>query len=239
MNVGASGESRRTRAPAKKTVDRPALSLLAWALGLLLIVLTGVSSLWFVVPAAWEDAGTLRARTLISDWREGKGPAVTAELWNTMRNDLTDAALTSPGNAQFQDDLGFLYAARSQGMGVVPVGSPARELQLALMDVAVGYYRAAARLRPTFPYSWTYLALALHLHDRHDEEFWAAFDRGMRYGNSEAALQPVLAQIAFAQWPEIGVERQKKVIDMVASAKEASRKNLLAMAERAGVVLPP
>ena len=31
-------------------------------------------------------------------------------------------------------------------------------------------------MRPVFPYSWTYLALAKHYRGQHDAEFWQAYD---------------------------------------------------------------
>jgi hypothetical protein len=144
----------------------------------------------------------------------------------------------TPGNAQLQDDLGFLHAARSQSMGKVAVGSADYQLQQTLMEGAITHYRAATKLRPTFPYSWTYLALSKHLRDQHDEEFWSAFDLALRYGQNEAALHSAIVEIAYAMWPQLGAPRQQAIGTMVATANKASRERLQEMATHAGIKLP-
>jgi hypothetical protein len=47
-----------------------------------------------------------------------------------------------------------------------------------------------------------------------------------------------LGAIAFAQWSSIGAERQQIIKQMVSTAVEKSRKQLLEMAAQNGVSLP-
>ncbi|MFZ1607898.1 MAG: hypothetical protein WAT63_11585 [Rhodoferax sp.] len=217
--------------------SKPSLSRPVMIVGLIALLVLGSASLWFVFRAAWADAITLSARSIVAEWREGSGPAFTPELWDRTRGQLQSALNAVPGNARLHDDLGFLHAARSQGMGDVPIDGPEHLLQQTLMEAAIDHYREASALRPTFPYSLTYLALAKHLREQHDEEFWSAFDHAMQYGQTEAALQSPLAEIGFANWSRLGVKRQKAVVDMVANAKAPLRKKLTAMADQAGIVL--
>lgn len=205
---------------------------------LIALVLLAALSLWFVLQAAWIDASTLGARAMVAGWRDGSGPRMTAEAWLKTRNELQLAVGKESGNAQLQDDLGYLHAARSQGMGKVPLGGPAHEIQQGLMELAIGHYRAACQLRPTFPYTWAYLAMSKHFRGQHDDEFWSAFDHAMQWGRSEAALQGILAEVAFALWPTLGSERQQSIALMVLSASDDARTTLLAMATQAGVKLP-
>jgi hypothetical protein len=174
-----------------------------FVVGLMGLVIAGAASLWFVLRAAWADATSLSARTIATDWRTGTGPTATGELWARTRDQLQVALQVAPGNAQLHDDLGFLYASRSQGMGIVPVGSDDYALQQNLMEAAIVHYRAACAMRPTFPYTWAYLALAKHYRDQHDAEFFAAYGRAVKYGHSEVVLQPLLATLA----PHAGVQR--------------------------------
>lgn len=206
--------------------------------GLVGLVIAGVASLWFVLQAAWADATSLSARTTVTEWRGGTGPVVTAELWDRTRSQLQVALLTAPGNAQLHDDLGYLYASRSLGMGNLAIDSPDYGLQQSLMDVAIAHYRAACALRPTFPYTWTYLGLAKHYRGKHDEEFFTAYDNAVRFGHSEAALHGALAEMTYSQWNRLGPQRQQSFAKMVATAKESSRATMLEQAQRAGIQLP-
>lgn len=203
----------------------------------LVFLLFAALSIWYGARAAWSDAGALSARWLVNQWRDGRGPAFAPKLWQQTRDDLQAALQIAPGNAQLLDDLGFLYAARAQGLGRPDPDSEQLALQRALLADAAASYRAAAALRPTFPYTWVYLALAKHLLGEHDAEFWHAFDKGLQYGHSEAAVQPALGQIAFAQWSALGVNRQRLIAAMVATAQETPRKQLLEIAADNGVAL--
>lgn len=195
-------------------------------------------SLWYGGRAAWSDAGALQARWLVNEWRDGSGPVFSPKLWLDARDDLVAALQSAPDNAQLLNDLGFLYAARAQGLGTPAAGSADLALQQSLLTEAIASYRAAATLRPTFPYSWAYLALAKHLRGERDAEFWLAFDKALHYGHSEAGVKPALAQVAFANWPALSAERQSRVTKLVATAPETQRKQLLELAAQSSVTLP-
>lgn len=198
-------------------------------------------SIWHGGSAALADANALHARWVVGEWRDGRGPAFTPELWLQTRDDLRQALQMTPGNAQLFDDLGFLHAARARGMGQPEPESAAWVYQQSLLGDAIASYRAASTLRPTFPYSWAYLALAKHLKGEQNSEFWHAFDKALQYGHNEAGVQPALAQIAFAQWPALSADRQRLIDRMVATAAPAAHKQLLQMATQNGVALslPP
>ncbi len=209
-----------------------------FAAALVGLAIASAASLWFVLPAAWADASSLSARATVTGWREGTGPTITAEVWEHTRAQLLGALRTAPDNAQLHDDLGFLYASRSQGLGNVPFDSPDYQLQQSLLDEAISHYRAACALRPTFPYTWTYLAQAKHYRGKHDDEFLAAYDHAVQYGHSEAALHISLAGIAYSQWDRLGSQRQQAFANMAATARESSRVMFSVMAQRAGIQLP-
>jgi hypothetical protein len=208
-----------------------------WPLGLLVLVLA-LAAVWFGLAAALADAASLRARWTVAEWREGKGPANTAEAWIQARDDLLFAAKLVPSNPQWYDDLGYLHASRANAFGEQAQGSVVWKYQQTLLNQAEGFFLTSTELRPSFPYSWGYLALAKHMQDKHDSSFWQAFDNAYRFGRAEAGIQPVLARMAFAQWGTLTDDRKAHIADMIATAQPAAGKVLLAMAEQAKVTLP-
>lgn len=195
-------------------------------------------SLWHGGRIAWSDAYTLPARWTIAEWHNGRGPTPTPALWTQTRDELRDALQITPDNAQLHDDLGYLYASRAQAMGWPKMGSEEESLRQSLLAEAIANYRAATVQRPTFPYSWTYLALAKHLQGQQDAEFWLAFDKALQYGSSEAGVQPTLAQLAFAQGKSLSPERQRLISTMLINSHGTARKRLADLIEKNGVTVP-
>lgn len=187
--------------------------------------------------AAWVDADTLRARWLVNQWRDGNGPAYSLPLWQQTHDELQAALQTTPDNAQLMDDLGFLDAARALGLGTPAPDSPDHALQQSLLANAIDHYRRATQLRPTFPYTWGYLALGKHYRGENDAELWAAYDKAVRYGRNEAGVQITLARLAFLYWDTVGAERQAQVRRMVDEASPEPRQKLLDLAAQHGVIL--
>ncbi len=189
--------------------------------------------------AAWSDVQSLSARYLVNQWRDGKGPVYSEALWQQTHDDLKAALQLTPDNAQLMEDLGFLYAARAMGLGTVQEGTPEFAMRHTLLDAAVTHYRAATVARPTFPYTWAYLALAKHLKGANDAELWFAFDKAVLYGAREAGVQPAVAQVAFAHWGNLSAERKSAILGIVAVAPTQPRQRLLSLAQDYGVTLPP
>ena len=204
--------------------------------GVVLLTL-GVLSLRYGGSAALSDAGALRAQWVVSEWRAGRGPVFSPEVWLKTRDSLNRAVETTPDNAHLYDDLGFMYASRAQGMGDPEANSAAWVYKQGLLAQCIESYRAATGLRPTFPYSWVYLALAKHQKGENDAELWLAFDKALQYGRNEAGVQPALAEIAFAGWREMSADRQQKIDAMVATAPIVQRNKLLELASKKSVVL--
>jgi hypothetical protein len=200
------------------------------AVGALALVVA-LLSLWFGGMAAWGDAKALSARWLVAEWREGRGPAFSPDVWVQTRDQLRSAVQTTPDNPQLYDDLGYLHAARAQAMGVTEPGSIVQGYQLKLLDEAIVQYRTAAQLRPTFPYSWAYLAMAKELRGQPDDEMWLAFDKAMHFGATESAIRTVLAQIAFAHWKPLTPERKAAIQRMLADTPLEPRQRLLDIAK--------
>lgn len=204
----------------------------------LLLAAMGVLSVWHGGRMAWADVETLAARWTISDWRRGRGPVITRDLWARKRDDLRLGLQFAPDSAQLLDDLGYLYSSRAIAMAWPKYGSEEDQLRQSLLTDAIINYRAATVLRPTFPYSWAYLALTKQLRGELDSEFWVAFDKALQYGRNESGLQLTLAEMAFAQGKALSPERQQLVFSMIISSQGAVRKQLAALIDQNGVTVP-
>jgi hypothetical protein len=207
-------------------------------LATVMLIAFAALSLWHGGRIAWSDAGSLAARWTVSQWRNGRGPAPAPALWSKTRDDLRGALQITPDNAQLLDDLGYLHASRAQAMGWPEIGSPQESLRQSLLAEAVVNYRAATLMRPTFPYSWTYLALAKHLQGQQDAVFWLAFDKALQYGSTEAGVQPILAELAFAQGQGLTSQRERLVFSMLTSSHGAVRKRLAGLIQKNGATVP-
>jgi hypothetical protein len=211
---------------------------LGWGLAIAALASLAALSVWYGGRAALADAGALRATGLVKEWQAGRGPAFSPALWLKTRDSLRQAAAMTPGNASLFDGLGYLHGSRAQGLGNPVPDTPLWTYRHDLLRRAIESYRTATRLRPTFPYSWTNLALVKLMQGEQDNELWLAFDKGMQYGSRDVSVQPLLALIAFAQWVDLTVERQARVAAMVASASALVRSDLLDLAAQSGVTLP-
>jgi tetratricopeptide (TPR) repeat protein len=206
----------------------------ATALALLLIsVVLGLSSLWYGGLAAIADASSLAARWWVSEWRVGRGPSQDPKNWNKARTALQFAIKITPDDPQLYDDLGYLYAERGVLIGAPEDGEPLKAYQTEMFDEAIANYRTATSLRPTFPYSWVYLALSKSLRGQDDDEMWAAFDKAVKFGKNEAGVQQPLARIAFPRWQALSSERKLAITSMVENAH--AKAQLQDMAQQSGI----
>ncbi|QDL54546.1 hypothetical protein [Rhodoferax aquaticus] len=194
--------------------------------GLALVIGAGFS-LYYGVRAAWPDATSLPTRWRLAEWRDGRGPLATLELWAASRDDLRAALKLEPNNPQFYEDLGYLHAVRAQGMGVLRPDDGQFTFQKILLDEAIDNYRSAGALRPTFPYPFAYFAYLKTLSGQVDDAMWAAYDRAYTYGKNEAGVQFILAQVAMPQWQLMTDDRKVAFKAMVASAQVDAKKKLL------------
>ena len=195
---------------------------------LLVLACAAVASLYVGLRAALADTLMLRARWQLTQWQQTGVTAVPAIDWGMARNDLVKALQWAPGDPQIREGLGYLYALRAINSRAIP------ELESAMLDQAIAYYRAAIVRRPMSPHPWANLALALHYRNAEAASLWQAYDRAHQYGQREAAVQRILAEIGFARWAEAGVQRQAALTVLVDTAYPHARNDLIKIAERNG-----
>ena len=191
-----------------------------------LVLLASAASLYYGLRAAWADSLSMQSRWQIGLWQNGRAPLPGITEWAGVRNDLVAAQRWTPEDPQLHDYLGYLYGLRATHSRAVP------ELEKAMLDASIDYFRKAVVARPMSPYSWANLSLALHLKGGQDDALWQAWERGLQYGNREAGVQRMLTEVGFARWNEAGSVRQAKLVAMIDSARPHSKGDLLAIAKR-------
>jgi hypothetical protein len=206
---------------------------LACAVVALFALLAGRQAL----QASLADADTLRARWLVNQWRDNTGPVLTQTLWQQTQQTLNAARERTPDNAQILDDLGYLYAGLAVGLGNPEPGTPEHTQQQNLFMQTLSSYRQATVLRPTYPYTWAYLAQTKHLLGQPDAEMWLAFDKAVRYGRNEPGVQMAVARVAFIHWATLDPQRKTAVNSMIETARPEPRKELYQLGEANGVGL--
>jgi hypothetical protein len=216
-------------------LSRKQLALLVVCLPLLALVV--VQSLWHGLSAAWGDSSSLEARWVVSQWRLDKGPAMHPDVWVRTRDSLRSALTITPHSAQLFDDLAYLHATRAVSIGNPDPATPLGKYQAKLFDDAIVYFRRGADARPTYPFSWAYLALTKDMRGQVDDELWLAFDKAIRFGSTEAAVRTAVVQIACTHWDTLNATRQQAVVAMVASTPADARNKLLDYAASRSVAL--
>lgn len=193
----------------------------------LMLSALGAASLtvtWHAAHVGVLDFQLMKPRAVIERWKAGAPPNI--KLWGKTANELKAGLESNPSDPQVVESLGYLYALQAMRSAEIP------ELKHALLDQSIEYFRASTKLRPMSPYAWSNLALALHEKGDVGAEMWDAFDRAMRYGQREIAVQKQLAEIAFSRWGEVGETRQAQMRQIVAKVGEDYREALLDIVER-------
>lgn len=180
------------------------------------------------VRAGLGDIQTMRARWQVGQWQNNPGLRPKPAEIGRARNDLVAGLEWLPGDPQILESLAYLYGARAHFARGLP------ELENAMLDEAIAYYRAALVKRPMLPYPWANIAFGLHLRNIEPGAMWQAFDGAVRYGRREGGVQIRLVQIGISRWNEAGEARRQIVRQIVAEARGRARKEILALLEAAG-----
>lgn len=179
---------------------------------------------WSAVRVGWYDFQLMKPRAVVDSWRLGTPPSI--KMWGKTLGELKALHAQNPEDPQVVESLGYIYALQAMRSREIP------ELKQALFDEAIIYFRTSIKLRPMSSYAWSNLALALHQKGEANAEMWTAFDRAMRYGGREIAVQKQLAEIGFARWPEIGETRQNQLRNIYVSVGADYQEAMLEIAQR-------
>ena len=166
----------------------------------ILIALIGTAVLGFAVYASVKrglaDWSTMRWRHEITGWAEHRASPPPEHLQEAITT-LIDALALTPDDPTLIEHLGVAIDLRAAGS---PPGSESQRLYLA---AALFYFRKAAALRPTSPYSWANILLAKYHLDQVDEEFFGAMRNALDFGPWEPAVQLIVADTGLGAWDRL------------------------------------
>ncbi|MGP1680364.1 MAG: hypothetical protein ACTS6J_24815 [Burkholderiales bacterium] len=166
----------------------------------ILIAVIGTAVLGCAVYASGKrglaDWNSMRARHEISGWAERRATPPPERLQQAITT-LIDALALAPNDPALVEHLGTALELRATAS---PPGSEMRRLTL---TAALVYFRRAAALRPTSPYTWANILLTKYRLGQLDDEFFSAMRNALEFGPWEPAVQLIVADTALGAWDKL------------------------------------
>jgi hypothetical protein len=142
------------------------------------------------------DWSSMRWRHEIAGWAERRASPPPERLQEAITT-LIDALALTPDDPTLIEHLGTALELRATGS---PPGSESRRLYLA---AALVYFRNAAALRPTSPYTWANILLTKYRLGQVDDEFFGAMRHALDFGPWEPAVQLIVADTGLGAWERL------------------------------------
>jgi hypothetical protein len=166
----------------------------------ILIALAGTAVLGFAAYASARrglaDWTSMRDRHEIAAWAERHAYPPPARLQESVTS-LIEALELTPQDPTLIEHLGVALELRARASRP---GSDMRRLALA---ASLSYFRKAAALRPSSPYTWANILLAKYRLGQIDEEFARALRNALALGPWEPAVQLIAAEAALGTWDSL------------------------------------
>lgn len=166
----------------------------------ILLALIGTAVLGYGVYASAKrglaDWSSMRWRHEITGWAERRASPPPERLQEAITT-LIDALALTPDDPTLIEHLGAALDLRANGS---PSGSESRRLYF---EAALFYFRNAATLRPTSPYTWANILLAKYRLGEVDDEFFSAMRHALDFGPWEPAVQLIVADTGLGAWEKL------------------------------------
>ena len=166
----------------------------------ILIALVGSAFLGLAIYESGKrglaDWDSMRWRHEVSRWAELRATPKPERLQQAI-TDLLDALALTPDDPTLIEHLGVALELRGTAY---PPGSESQRLAL---TAALNYFRKAAALRPTSPYTWANILLAKYRLDEIDDEFFGAMRHALDFGPWEPAVQLIVADTGLGSWARL------------------------------------
>ena len=163
----------------------------------MLIALIGSAVLGYALYASAKrglaDWSTMRWRHEITGWAERRATRPPPERLQAAITTLTETMALTPDDPILVEHLGVAVELRATGL---PPGSDRRQF----LDLALVYFRKAAALRPTSPYTWANILVAKYRLGQVDDEFFGAMHHALDFGPWEPAVQLIVADTGLGAW---------------------------------------
>ncbi|MBE0619351.1 MAG: hypothetical protein IH605_02040 [Burkholderiales bacterium] len=142
------------------------------------------------------DWNSMRARHEIAGWAEHRATPPPERLQEAITT-LIDALALAPNDPTLIEHLGTALELRASASAA---GSEMRRLSL---TAALIYFRRAAALRPSSPYTWANILLAKYRLAQLDNEFFDAMRNALDLGPWEPAVQLIVADVTLGAWDKL------------------------------------
>jgi len=176
----------------------------------ILIALAGTAVLCYAgyesAKRGLADWRSMRGRHEIAGWAERRTNPTPERLRDAITS-LVDALELTPQDPTLIEHLGTALELRASG---APPDSEAQRLYLA---AALSYFRNAAALRPTSPYTWANILLTKYRLDEIDDEFFRSMGNALDFGPWEPAVQLIAADTALGAWENLDSGLRARAIE--------------------------
>lgn len=163
----------------------------------ILIALTGSALIGYAIYASGTrglaDWSTMRWRHEVTGWADRRATPPPPERLQEAIGSLTATLARTPDDPTLNEHLGVALELRAAGF---PPGSDRRRY----LAEALVYFRKAAVLRPTSPYTWGNILVAKYRLGQIDAEFFGAMHHALDFGPGEPAVQLIVADTGLGAW---------------------------------------
>jgi hypothetical protein len=177
------------------------------------------------VALGMADIYRREASMLVGEWFTSQDDKETQDwTWEQAHRYLWLANRLVPFDPQILSDMGQLYELRD--------GESPRPEASADLERALGYYRQALVLHPTWPDAWANVALLKVTQQDIDAEFAFVLQRALALGPWETRVQASIAGGGLLVWGKLPATLQTDVERSVARGLSNHSRLMLAVAKR-------
>lgn len=170
-----------------------------------LLLLLGMAHAWRSFSA---DMSARVAHSYLDQWPKTAGKIKAAE-WNRAHAALTRALSATPSSVDYIIEMGQLFEWAS----VIPeLNASSQEENL---KAALAYYKLAVSRRPTWPYTWAYIAFIKVQLGEMDEEMFQAFRLANEYGAFVPVVQRRLYWVGLKAWERLPDQERQQFVQLM------------------------
>lgn len=152
------------------------------------------------------DWNSMRARHDVTTWAERRTKPQPERLQEAI-DSLIDALERTPNDPTLIEDLGTALQLRAGA------SAPDSQMRRLAPAAALVYFRKAAALRPSSPYTWANILLAKYSLGQIDDEFFGAMRNALDLGPWEPAVQLIVADASLGVWDRLDANLRTRAIE--------------------------
>ena len=209
---------------------------------------TGRWAPWLLTALAWSVAGWMLfegQRTARADWASAvarqhvvrwvSGEAAPADMaeWEATRRAIQHSLDLVPDSPEMQERMGDAYSVAGQGNWANDT------LRNDYFKRAAAHYESAVALRPSESGTWAMLAATRQAMRASPDSVQQAWTQARKLGPFEGHVQPMLMQVALADWDNASPAMQDWAKSLFDRASPPTQAEINALAKRYGLIFKP